>query len=138
MTDPKSFLLNELHHQHYVMIKPSGVHGIGVFAVNKIPKGCREMFSKEEEGEWTKLTFDEVNALPAPSRYMIETYCLYDDTHYFVPAKGFKKMDIALYLNHNEVPNIASINEGEAFEALRDIEAGEELFVDYGTIVDWE
>jgi SET domain-containing protein len=29
-----------------------------------------------------------------------------------------------------------SINEGDDFEALRDIQAGEELFIDYGEIVD--
>ena len=137
MTDSKPHLLNELTLQQYVMIKPSTIHGIGVFAVQKIPKGCREMFSKEEE-EWVSLTFDEVNALPERSRYMIETYCLYDDTHYFVPAKGFKKMDVSLYLNHSDQPNLTSINEGAEFEALRDIEIGEELFLDYGTIVEWE
>ena len=88
--------------------------------------------------EWVSLTFDEVNALPERSRYMIETYCLYDDTHYFVPSKGFKKMDVSLYLNHSDQPNLTSINEGEEFEAIRDIEIGEELFLDYGTIVEWE
>jgi SET domain-containing protein len=31
-----------------------------------------------------------------------------------------------------------SINEGEDFEALRNIKAGEELSVDYGEIVDHE
>lgn len=133
----KSALLDELNHHHYVMIKPSGIHGIGVFAVCHIPKGCRQMFSKEE-GDWIKLSFEEVNTLPEPSRYMIETYCLYDDKDYYVPAEGFKKMDISLYLNHSEVPNVISINEGEAFEAIRDILPGEELFIDYGTIVEWE
>jgi hypothetical protein len=63
MTDKKTRLLRELHSLHYVMIKPSGVHGIGVFAVRDIPKGCREMFA-EEDGEWVNLTFEEVNALP--------------------------------------------------------------------------
>ncbi len=133
----KERLLDELSHHHYVMIKPSPVHGIGVFAVVDIPKDCTQMFSKED-GQWTKLSFDEVNALPEASRYMIETYCLYDDTNYFVPADGFKKMDIALYLNHSETPNIASVNEGAEFITLREIKKGEELLVDYGTIVDWE
>ncbi|MEP7320770.1 MAG: SET domain-containing protein-lysine N-methyltransferase [Saprospiraceae bacterium] len=137
MVDIKSQLLQELKEQHFVMIKPSPVHGIGVFAVRDIPKGCRDMFSPED-GEWVRLSFDEVEALPEPSKYMVHTYCLYDDTHYFVPAKGFKKMDVALYLNHDEHPNIASINEGEEFETLRDIMEGEELFLDYGTIVSWE
>lgn len=133
----KTELIRELNESHYVMIKPSGVHGIGVFAVRPIPKGCRSMFSKDP-GEWVKLSFAEVEALPEASRYMIETYCLYDDWNYFVPATGFKTMDIALYLNHSDQANVASINEGDEFEAIRDIEIGEELFLDYGTIVDWE
>jgi len=133
----KSELLRELKEFHYVMLKPSSVHGIGVFAVNPIPKGCRDMFSKEP-GEWIRMGFEEVNALPEASRYMIETYCLYDEKDYFVPAGGFKTMDIALYLNHDEQPNVTSIDEGAIFEALRDIEVGEELFLDYGQIVDWE
>ncbi len=133
----KTDLLRELNESHYVMLKPSAVHGIGVFAVNPIPKGCRSMFSKDP-GEWIRMSFEEVNSLPEPSRYMVETYCLYDERDYFVPADGFKSMDISLYLNHNEEANIASIDEGVMFEALRDIEVGEELFLDYGKIVDWE
>lgn len=133
----KAGLLRELNEFHYVMLRPSEVHGIGVFAVNPIPKGCRAMFSKEP-GEWIRLSFDEVNNLPQASRYMIETYCLYDEQDYFVPAGGFKTMDVALYLNHSDQPNITSIDEGAEFEALRDIAAGEELLIDYGQIVDWE
>ncbi|MDZ4708332.1 MAG: SET domain-containing protein-lysine N-methyltransferase [Saprospiraceae bacterium] len=133
----KSELLLELNEFHYVMLKPSAVHGIGVFAVNPIPKGCRAMFSKEP-GDWIRMGFEEVDALPEASRYMIETYCLYDEKDYFVPAGGFKSMDIALYLNHDEQPNVTSIDEGAIFEALRDIAVGEELFLDYGQIVDWE
>lgn len=133
----KAGLLEELNFHHYVMIRPSSVHGIGVFAVRTIPKGCRSIFSKEP-GEWVRLSFEEVAALPEASRYMIETYCLFDDKDYFVPAGGFKTMDIALYLNHSGEPNILSIDEGAEFEAIRDIQPGEELFIDYGTIVDSE
>jgi SET domain-containing protein len=45
-------------------------------------------------------------------------------------------MDIVIFLNHSEEPNIISINDGEDFETLRDIKAGEELFIDYGEIVE--
>jgi SET domain-containing protein len=45
-------------------------------------------------------------------------------------------MDLALYLNHSDTPNIRSIDDGDYFEALQDIPAGTELLVDYGTIVD--
>jgi SET domain-containing protein len=43
-----------------------------------------------------------------------------------------------VYLNHSDQPNLISVNDGEFFEAIRDIEAGEELLIDYGTIVDSE
>ena len=128
-------LLNELQKETYVALKPSPVHGIGVFAIRDIPKGCRNIFSKTV-GEWIKLSFAEVEQLPAYSRNLIETYCLYDETHYFVPDYGFKLMDLVLYLNHSAEPNIISINDGEQFEALRDIKEGEELLVNYGTIAE--
>ncbi len=133
----KEQLLNQLHADTYVMLKPSPVHGIGVFAIRDIPKGCRTIFS-QGVGEWIKLSFKEVEQLPEHSRNLIETYCLYDDENYFVPDYGFKLMDLVLYLNHSAEPNVASVNEGEYFEALRDIKIGEELLVDYGSIVDAE
>jgi SET domain-containing protein len=45
-------------------------------------------------------------------------------------------VDLVIYLNHSETPNVISLNEGEEFEAIRDIVSGEELLVDYGTIVE--
>ena len=45
-------------------------------------------------------------------------------------------MDLVIYLNHSETPNVLSLNEGAYFEALVDIKEGEELLVDYGTIVE--
>jgi SET domain-containing protein len=41
-----------------------------------------------------------------------------------------------VFLNHSDEPNLRSVNDGEYFESLRDILAGEELFIDYGSIVD--
>lgn len=126
-------LLQQLQSDTYVMLKPSPVHGIGVFAIRDIPKGCRTIFSTGV-GEWIKLSFEEVEKLPVHSRNLVETYCLYDESHYFVPDYGFKLMDLVLYLNHSSEPNIISVNEGEEFEALRDIKVGEELLVNYGSI----
>jgi SET domain-containing protein len=47
-------------------------------------------------------------------------------------------MDVSLFLNHSNEPNIISINDGDYFEAIRDIKSGEELVIDYGEIVDEE
>ena len=131
----KDELLKELSEDTYVALKPSGVHGIGVFAIRDIPKGCRTIFSKGIGG-WIKLSLREVENLPEHSRWLVETYCLYDHDHYFVPDHGFKVMDIVNYLNHSRSPNIISINDGEQFEAIVDIPAGTELLLDYTGIAE--
>ena len=126
-------LLTDLQ-ETYVMLKPSPIHGIGVFAIRDIPKGCRNMFSKDN-GEWIKVPITDIEALPAESKDLVETYCLYDEEHYYVPSYGFKKMDLVNYLNHSALPNVRSVNDGEYFEAIADIPAGQELLVNYEAIV---
>jgi len=130
-------LLAELQSNTYVMIKPSPIDGIGVFAIRDIPKGCRDIFSKNI-GEWIKVPKAEVDLLPTHSKTLIETYCLYDADNYFIPDYGFKVMDLVNFLNHSDMPNIISVNEGEFFEAITDIKAGQELLINYGDIIETE
>ena len=131
----KEQLILQLTHKTFVKLQASPLHGIGVFAARDIPKGTKNIFSAPHN-RFTHLTYAEVADLPAHSRALIENFCLYDETGYFVPDEGFDTMDIALYLNHSDAPNIRSVDDGDYFEALIDIPAGTELLVDYGTIVD--
>jgi len=128
-------LLKELSEETFITLKPSPVHGIGVFALRDIPKGCKTLFSKNV-GDWIKVPISDIEKLPDHSRNLVETYCLYDETNYYLPDYGFKVMDLVNYLNHSSTPNVISVNEGEYFESLREISAGEELLVNYGEIVD--
>ena len=132
----RAALIRLLQQDTWVALRPSSVEGIGVFALRDIPKGCRTMFGAPDAADdWVTVRREEVESLPEHARILVETYCLFDEDHYFVPAHGFKRMDLSLFLNHSDTPNIASVDEGAWFEALRHIAAGEELFVDYGTIV---
>lgn len=133
----KAALLKQLAEATYVMIKASPVHGIGVFAIRDIPKGTQDIFS-QGVGEWIEVSKEEVESLPKHSRDLVENHCLFDEQSYFIPDYGFKLVDLVIYLNHSDTPNVVSINDGERFEAIRDIALGEELFVDYGTIVEGE
>ena len=122
----KEELLKELSDNTYVMLKPSPLEGIGVFALQDIPKGCRNMFSKPDANDqWITIPKKEITALPSHAQFLVGNYCLYDDENYFVPGHGFKKMDVALFINHSDQPNIISINDGDYFEAIRDIKTGE-------------
>jgi SET domain-containing protein len=135
----KQQLLDEIINHTYVMLKPSPIAGIGVFAIRDIPQGCRSMFSKPDQNDkWITIRKKEVESMPLHARQLIENYCLFDEDQYFVPDYGFKKIDVSLFLNHSDTPNVISIQEGDYFEAIRDIKSGEELFIDYGEIVDGE
>lgn len=131
----QSQLLHELKNNTFVVLRPSPVQGIGVFTLVDLPKGQRGLFSSDKS-EWHKVSKKEVEQLPEHSRFLVENHCLYDEDHYYIPEYGFKMIDPVIYLNHADVPNILSINEGEDFETIREIKAGEELFIDYGEIVD--
>ncbi len=130
----KKELVKELAENTFITLKPSGVHGIGVFAIRDIPVGCRNMFSQKKT-KWVKLSKARIKELPVSSIALIENFCLWDDKNYYVPGDGFKMFDPVVFLNHSDTPNIKSINDGEFFEAITNIAAGEELFVDYDTIV---
>ena len=119
------------------MLRPSPVAGVGVFAVRDIPVGCRDMFTPPRgDEEFVAVPRSQLDAQPAHLRALIENYCVYDATTYWVPQAGFRALDLSLYLNHSDTPNVCAVDEGAYFEALRDIAAGEELLVDYGTLVD--
>ena len=125
----EELLLQDLK-QTYVRLLPSGTHGIGVFAIRFIPKGCRNMFTMDR-GEWMKIDMKEVSLLPSYSRQLITNYCAFDDQHYYIEKTGFKKMDLVNFINHSNKPNIGTLESGKYFEAITDIKAGQELFIDY-------
>lgn len=128
----KEELLADLD-ETYVMLQPSGVHGIGVFAIREIPKGTRSLFSKHHE-EWVRLPLEEYETLPDYSKKLIENYCVFDKEYYYIEKSGFKKMDIVCFLNHSEEPNLVPVENGEFFETTRDLNAGEELFLNYADL----
>jgi SET domain-containing protein len=131
----KAEILDKLTNHTWVMIRPSRIEGIGVFAIRDIPKGTKGMFSRGL-GKWIPIPRKEV--LPGHARALVENYCLYDEDNYFIADYGFKIMDLVNFLNHSDTPNIISLQEGEDFEAVRDIASGEELLIDYGEIVETE
>ena len=126
-------LLKELAENTFVALKPSPIHGIGVFAIRDITAGCRKMFSKPNKN-WVKLSKSKIRKLPRYSIDLIKNYCLWDDNNYFVPDYGFKIIDLVVFVNHSDTPNIKSDNNGNFFEAIRNIPAGEELLINYSSI----
>ncbi|MHB1953796.1 MAG: SET domain-containing protein-lysine N-methyltransferase [Sulfobacillus sp.] len=131
----KEDLIRHLKQDIYCRLKPSPVHGIGVFAIRDIDPGtdpfCR-LFAQHDRA--TNLTTSEFQELPPPvQRYVLDFFAGEGNT-FPVLSRGLNAMDLSFYLNHSDDPNIDQVpGSGDFYEfrANRPIAAGEELFIDY-------
>lgn len=109
-------------------VGPSNIHGLGCFANEPIRAGQRA---------WSlcDLTFDRVwnahdySSLPPIAREQIARF-VYVCKH---TSRIIYCVDDARYLNHSADPNLMDSGRGINDYALRDIDVGEELTVDYRT-----
>lgn len=105
----------------------SGIHGMGVFAGEDIPKGT--IVWDFVEGVDQALTQEQFDALSDTAKAYLDMYAFWD--------KGmiYKCGDHGSYTNHSEDPNTGNWPEPDSMSevALRDIKAGEEITSDYRT-----
>lgn len=115
-----------------IAVRRSGVHGRGVFSAAPLKAGERVVEYKGERISWKEALRRHPHDPNDPNH-----------TFYFALEEGGVidgKVDgnSARWINHSCAPNCeAEEVEGRVFiHALRDIEAGEELFYDYGLVID--
>jgi uncharacterized protein len=116
------------HDGVYTRLRPSRIHGLGVFAIRDIPKGTY-IFSDDESIVWVDKK--NVETLPKALKDVYEDFAVIKGDKYGCP-ESFDKLTTSWYLNHSDQPNVAA-DDDYKFYALRDIKTGEELTVDYRT-----
>lgn len=105
-------------------IKPSPLHGLGLFSLQHIKKG--ELVWKFSSAVDKVFTQKEYFSLAKSEQEIIDLYGYYaEDEGGFVLCG-----DAAKYTNHSSSPNIKKISSTETI-ALRDIFIGEEITEDY-------
>lgn len=112
-------------------LSPSGIHGIGLFAAESIPKGTVLWGFDPPLDE--RFTPEEVAGMPPMMKTFLARYA-YSDRGTLVLCG-----DHARFMNHSPTPNCGNDPTRQFTLALRDIAAGEELTDDYATMEDsWE
>jgi len=117
-----------------IIVRTSGIHGRGVYAARKLAAGERVI-----EYRGRRITWAEADKAPSADPD--------DPNHTFLFALGDGKSVIdaaqggnsARWINHSCDPNCETeeTDDGRVYiQALRDIRRGEELFYDYGLIID--
>jgi uncharacterized protein len=117
------------HHGVYTRLRPSKIHGVGVFAIKNIPKGTYVFADDDESIVWVEKK--RIKNLPKAVRDLYDDFCIIKGNRYGCP-RNFDSLTPAWYLNHSSNPNVAA-DKRVKFYALRDIKRGEELTVDYRT-----
>ncbi|MCF8206830.1 SET domain-containing protein [Roseateles puraquae] len=115
-----------------IQVRESGVHGRGVYATAPIEAGSRIIEYTGERIDWEEAVRRHPHDPAQPNH-----------TFYF-HIEGGQVIDAlyggndARWINHACEPNCeADEVDGRVFiQALRDIEPGEELFYDYGLVLD--
>lgn len=106
------------------ILKPSPLGGIGVFAAHDIPAGTL-LFTKDDEMRILKVR-------DVPQEFI--KYCVFiSDEECLCPGR-FDRMEIGWFMNHSAEPNIDYDSNSFKLYAVRDIKAGEEIFIDYNRL----
>jgi SET domain-containing protein len=113
------------HQNVYTRLKPSKIHGVGVFAIRPIPKGTH-LFDSGEEICW--IEEEKITKLPKAVRRMYEDFCIIKNGKYGCP-RNFNNLTMGWYLNDSPNPNVM-VDHGYNLWAIRDIAEGEELTLD--------
>ncbi len=115
-----------------IQVRRSGVHGKGVFALQPIAKGSRVIEYVGEVIDWPEALRRHPHDPSQPNH----TFYFHLDGGQVIDANVGG--NAARWINHSCEPNCeADETDGRVFiHALRDLAPGEELFYDYGLVID--
>ncbi len=125
-----------LHHSapssRRIQSRRSGVHGKGVFAVADLAEGETLIEYVGEIISWEEA----LKRHPHDPSNPHHTFYFHIDENHVIDAKVGGNS--SRWINHSCEPNCeAEVDDGRVFiRALRNIPAGEELFYDYGLVID--
>lgn len=117
----------------HLRVSASGVHGLGAYATRPLPAGA---FLGLYEGR--RYTPEQIAAKTWNDQLTYLFMLSNDET-----IDGGKGGNATRHLNHSCAPNCEAVEEydeaGELvlkFQTLVDVDAGDELFIDYGLVAD--
>lgn len=130
-------LLENLNSETFCRIKPSKLHGVGVFAIRDIPKNVNPFrFPSSACGAngYSRIHKDSVQSKEV--RKLLDDFLGQDTRGYYdVPKNGLNSLDLSFYINHSDTPNMKITEDAKCefvqFKTNRIIKKGEELLIDY-------
>ena len=130
-------LIQYLKNEIWFRAGPSGIHGVGLFAIRDIPKGTDIMVEFDGEGK-TEFSIEKDQMLdihPNIKQLWIDHWA--DDNkwqHIYLPP-NYKQVQV-FYINHSDNPsgNLVCSQHYAEFITNKDIKEGEEIYSNYNLL----
>jgi hypothetical protein len=135
MLDKKKEILKKLKNT-YCRLRPSGIEGVGVFAIRDIPSGINPIAPSKEtrSSRWHKFNISQLEEMDSEVLKMVDDFFVIEKNKtVLIPEHALNNMDISFFVNNSKKPNMKTIDGGFTFVTLRKIKQGEELTVAYET-----
>lgn len=121
-------VIEKLYNDHVselsFVLKPSKLAGVGLFTLHYIRKGV--LLHRDNAEEIVRKTKN----LPPP----LLGLCIFKNKEEALCPKRFDTLSVWSFINHSSKPNVEYREKDKTFFALRDLQAGEELFFDYNQL----
>lgn len=115
-----------------IELRPSNIHGVGVFAIKKINEKQFVAEGIHREDYEDLVSWEEAKSFDEDIKKKIHDFCIGTPDGFYPPEdKDFSKLSVEWYMNHSCNGNVG-FNENGDFVAIKDIEKDEELTYDYG------
>ena len=125
--------INQLNEEVKCFIKPSPIHGIGVFALRDIRKNEKMYCFPRMNRVWYNLTLSELDGLrPEIKEIILQRWPALINGSYF--QSPLDDVWLTSFINHSDDPN----HKQSSDSALRDIKAGEEVTESYKVMIGYE
>lgn len=122
-------VINHLKNNVKTELRPSPIHGIGVFAIKDIKEGENLFPVWERESGIYIIPNDRIDEIPKDIFRLLDMYFINDECGYKVIRlfKGFNLLYHSFSFCNSAYPNKENTNINNKGYALRDINAGEEI-----------
>ena len=109
----------------YVLLRPSKINGVGVFAIQKIQKGIYPFRGENSGLIW--LNKKKIQKLPKTIKKLYNDFCIIENNgELYGASKNFNHMITVWYGNDSKGPNLGYDKEYN-FYVLRIIKVGEKV-----------
>lgn len=133
-------VLNHLKNNIKTELRPSPIHGIGVFAIKDINKSENVFPNWENESGIYIIPNDRLHEIPKQIYRLLDMYFINEDCGYKVIRlfKGFNLLYHSFSFCNSAYPNLENTNIDNKGFAIKDIKSGEEILEWYTANLDIE